>query len=199
MKWFLFSIFLISFNSSAQKRIINDFKTLINESKKLDTQILFNGYYNEEEEVLGSLHHFAVNKYNTLPIFFFKNGLICYDYFVAYDSSDLRKDLFSPRILKKKQWLMNWGTYKIEGNQIKAIIILMYWDAFIWEPEATYFAGTIQDQNTIINWHPVPPYPKIKHGGGKLRMINTTLKFKLFEYKKLIDSNKAWVNKYRDE
>ena len=198
MKYLLIILTFFPVVVNAQNNYFDDFKKLLNEPKILDTQIYFNGFYNEECADSDAITDRSVDSLYLHPLFFFKNGLISYDHYSAYNSAHFKKDITNPKMLKKRQFVMNWGTYKIEGNEIKAIIVMMYWDVFVWEPEATYFSGTIVNKNSIVNWHPVPPFPEIKHGGIGLRTGTSKFYFKPFEDKRLIDSNKVWVNKYRN-
>ena len=99
----------------------------------------------------------------------------------------------------------NWGTFELTNDSIKAIIYCQFSRKAV-ETKCylpCYFSGIIKDDETIIDWHMVQPYPKIiletniNRFGSFIKP--SILKFKVAggKTKFNIDSNAVWVNQYR--
>ena len=132
------------------------------------------------------------------PLFFFNNG-VCGggDYFLIQNPENY------PGIYEKKGYYLEWGSYEICGDTIKAMSFNNYSDYWP-EFRIAYFTGIIQNTNTIINWHEVQPYHRRHRPSNphdlfldNLEKIPQTLTFLPCPGKSKIDSAKPWINKYR--
>lgn len=133
------------------------------------------------------------------PTTFFKNGLVYYDFADASDSVGYNTWVKKYFAIQKG----GWGTYSIVDDTIKAIVYVPYYDAFAHYIQ-TNFQGIIKDKNTILNWHVVKPYPKLKknlfEGFQYLLNRHYDLYLKRLSIRPVMDSiaEKAWINKYRN-
>ena len=89
-------------------------------------------------------------------------------------------------------------TYEIKNDTINAIIISNYSNAnsmLFSNFRPVHFRGITKDKNTVIDWHPLNPFLKAKN---PLDSQPVVLVFRPLIEKQFIDSNKAWINKYRN-
>lgn len=172
-------------------RATSNFKLMLNNSVNLNiTEINLEGAYHEKNE-----EGYILQK----PIYFFKNGLLFYEFGNVPDSAI--NDKWMRKYLREKT---EWGTYNIIGDTINACIYFKYLGGAA-SFRLTYFQGIIKDKETITQWHVVEPYPKMEKYLRKdydfLFTKNTDLYFKPLSMKPFIDSvsEKAWILKYRNK
>jgi hypothetical protein len=213
MKILVFALFIMLiactsyFAPPPPKKPDLNFTKMLNKSKSFEnTQIRFNGFYNNETEFLENLNSTEKSKLNsqnnyfaTSPIIFFKNGLIYFSH--ASYTGELRNIPSAITMYGER----NWGTFELTNDSIKAIIYCQFSRKAV-ETKCylpCYFSGIIKDDETIIDWHMVQPYPKIiletniNRFGSFIKP--SILKFKVAggKTKFNIDSNAVWVNQYR--
>jgi hypothetical protein len=97
-----------------------------------------------------------------------------------------------------------WGTFNLSGDTIKAklLILINRSNAQIYERRLCSYVGVLKGFDTILNWHmeePITNYDKKFNPGVEgFCKLNKTLIFKKFPAKLMVDSNKVWLNKYRN-
>jgi hypothetical protein len=185
----------------------NDFLSLIRSNRVMSSDKLqFQGIYGSlEKTFLKSNSNIAQGDslyvYSNELIIFFKNGLIAFNDWVSVDSLKLRESLKERNT--KKVDIAPWGVYTIVRDTIKAIIYVDYPKDGIQTSVRVYnyFEGIIKDENTILNWHLVPPYPseKLRYDRWILGSYKKKrdLYFKPFPVQELLGTRNAWINKYR--
>lgn len=204
---FLFFIFFCScsnyFYPPLKENI--DFMRIINTSNAKDsTNLLFNGYYNNETDIKNYIVNNGSIEQKSIPIasrplFFFKNGL------VHFSLTYYHNEITSIPSAINKYGERNWGTYEVIGDTIKAVIYCQFNNKsnglYCYMP--CYFSGLLSNREVIENWRMVSPIPDIVVDANKYR-LNTfqkpsTLRFKHAGGKNKfnIDSNAVWINQFR--
>lgn len=137
-----------------------------------------------------------------LPIYFFKNGIILIVDVQEYSQkTSLNVTLGNKDLYDRRHVLFYWGTYNISNDTINVLVYQHYDPTFPLPSEKTIltrYRGIIKDSSTIIDWHTIRPYPNGVPDFTQFKTTPRTLTFVPFKEKSLIDSDKAWVNKYRD-
>jgi hypothetical protein len=153
----------------------------------------------------GNPTRFIDTPYLVNPIFFFSDGLVLYSEGTSPDSTSFNSWLSK---YGQQKWSANrWGVFEIKHDTINAEIYTEYFDGTIkrLQLKISHFEGTIKNKDTLSQWHMIPPYPKISLADGLNQQIFEYLKsprdlyFKSVPTKALIDSSKAWINKFRSK
>ena len=189
------------------------FTTLINEKRLItNDKINFNGAYHKIEKEdynhgtdyeNGKPTRYVDTPYLGSPVFFFKNGIVGFEYALILDSSYFLQGL-KKYGTGEKAYAYKWGVYQIKDDTIKAIIYITYLGRFLHGTTQllqSNFEGHLQNKDTIIGWHLVPPYPplamSINENYFKFLSTSRNLYFKKVPIEGLIDPDKVWINKYR--
>lgn len=180
-----------------------DFRHVLNKPKTLQQQLEWNGYfdYGTNSRYHSKIAYWQHNEdKDTLvcenPVFFFKNGLAVMTSINFYGMNAFRGTISSPAILNKYRSSFEWGTFEVNNDTINAFFFHNYSEAtskLFSNFGVTRYMGFIKNKDTITNWMPVPPYKYI----NGIYTLPEVLFFRQFNEKTLIDSSKAWVNRYR--
>ncbi|MBP6456239.1 MAG: hypothetical protein KA275_05860 [Chitinophagaceae bacterium] len=169
-----------------------------NESDLLRYDGIYNLYHISKEDdslsILNRSKYFALS-----PMVFYKNNKVIKIFFSHYYKSEL--ETYIPEFIKSGYY--NYGNFKIKGYKLN--IEMDYHHSINGMQERlfrTYFEGDIKNNDTIINFRMVPPYPSIFYKKvGQLCNENfeyelspKMLVFKKFPAKTLIDSTKIQLN-----
>jgi hypothetical protein len=121
------------------------FKKILNSSNNnIISKLNFEGAYSDDNYSLGR------------PVYFFRNGLIFYDGISGSNISEYEEWLQKYLVQKT-----TWGTYEIKGDTIKASIYYNFATPIVNDRIAN-FEGIIKNTDTILQWHLVEPYPKLR-------------------------------------
>ena len=194
----------------ATEKASDSFLLMLSSKKLIDNRLNFEGGYqniNKENYNLPTDYKNGIpTRYVEIPytdnaLFFFENGLICYNRGLSLDSVGFRSWMLE--FGEEKGTLDNWGTYEIKGDTINAIIYISYRaKSRIKSVQLlqSNFQGIIKNSDTIMQWHLVPPFQKTAEefhmNKGFLAYLKTPkdLYFKSIPIKSLVDPSKAWIN-----
>lgn len=188
-------IFLLALISCHIDKPTGNFKRILNSSHNIKSQKLnFGGVYHNNSED---------NYYLERPIYFFSNGLFYYDNGSVTDSAGLAGiSVWIDKYLQQKK--AGWGAYEIIGDTIKGSVYYNFSTPVV-NYRLANFEGIIKNKDTILQWHLVEPYPKLKKYPREefdfLFKDQKDFYFKPLPIKQTMDSisKKAWILKYRDK
>lgn len=170
---------------------------------KPNAELRFDGLYNNETAFAMGNHHDVdfntyVEKNVSSAIFFFSNGII-----LASGNGYLGDFIkaFSDGRMYAKETGDNWGVYHTQSDTVFAVLPILYENKWYprWSHYLTYYRGIIKNDSTIEDWKVVAPYPQIWHFEFQISFQSSTLRFKKFEEKTMIDSNHAWINNLKKQ
>ena len=194
MRIALVFIFSILFNNIcfSQENKIKKFKSILNDFKVPINEVSFSGYYINYsiQEKMEYEQPYNDSIECVEPIFFFQNGLLAFCTGIISGKGDELNTLITnhQKNLYRNHFFA-WGTYRVLGSELEAVIFIPdYYGRKI----LTNYTGTILNDSNIIDWHDVFPNSNII-----VKTESSELKFVRFDQKSLIDSSKAWVNKFR--
>lgn len=134
---------------------------------------------------------------SSIHIFFNDNNVMLCNLGIS-DTDSTNFEYITQRILLKNFYGISWGKFKIENNLIK---VHFYYQFFVCGLKMkyfeTYFEGIIRDENTIVNWRMVAPYPNVNkrlNENFEYLKMSKILKFVSQKGVKSIHSDKAWIN-----
>ena len=212
---FILATMLVIFNScSYTQKASRDFLETLNTTKQSVNKLNFDGYYSNEKGIdhylkeyeNGKEVRFKLGRYFKFPLIFFSNGFVKIE---QYDKSFIEPIFYTNTKISESYYkefpVGNWGTYKIIGDTLEAIIYLNYMGKSFRRNQLleTHFKGVLKNNDTIFQWKMIPPMPKIDTAfeyvnKDSVRYLITPkdLFFTSIPETKSIDPNKAWINKY---
>ncbi len=170
--------------------------------------LYLNGVYSmtdcEDTHIMDSLNNLNKNGFID-PLVFYGNGVYTQFGYRSNYSTDKYKEFFINGLAT--EYPKKWGVQSITDSLLKTTI---HWVFVGRGGSFSYsylcnFEGIIEN-NKIINWHLVEPYPKLsrlEHSfvyNQKLLLYLKTSKeytFRPFPEKKSVDSNAVWIMKYK--
>ena len=141
--------------------------------------------------------------YVFMPLYFFENNMIAYD-FTAMTSFSLFYDRASLS-QREDMHLRHWGVYEVKGDTLKATIYLMLKSVRNFQGLTRMrcsFTGIIQNKDTIKDFKMISPFPetRLSENDNIYRLKKPRdIYFKPFPVKKLVDPEKAWINKFKEK
>jgi hypothetical protein len=216
MKYFI-KLFCLSFLLSSCFRVYidkpNEINTLFKNILPVNGRVNFEGIFQKNyEDIIAERSELKYKDslrtpFLYKPIIFFNSGIISMSSGYIGNDSLLyyNMDKFG---YKKKDFGFDWGTFTISGDTINATVyttyeaipnILMYGGI---KKLQSHFQGVLRNSDNIINWHMVPPYPKVLNRADQINEILESQKpinliFRKIKIDGLIDPSKAWINKYK--
>jgi hypothetical protein len=179
------------YKEKPNKKLISLLK---NQHQKSGNRMKFDGVYHKVEDpssYVDDTH--LIGK----PILFFENGLMTYDFKTNLDSVWYIKFMTS-----NYSYNANWGVYEILGDTIRSTIYCTLMGNAFHRTQLLQcnFEGVIKNQDTILGWRMITPYPK-KLNEHEFRMLTTPrdLYFKSVPIKQLINPEMAWINEFKNE
>ena len=158
------------------------------------------GFFMEANKFKNTYKIDESNIFKTSRFLFFGNGLCYYCNLgiVNTDSSNYKN--ICNKIVLKSFYGASWGKFKLFGDTIKAHFRFQFFAGGLrMKYYDVHFQGTIRGCDTIENWKMSPPYPKPNRNLNEQfdsLLLSKTLIFVPHNAKKLIDSNKVWINQY---
>jgi hypothetical protein len=195
----IFILVIVACSSNKNPIASADFIQMINSNPSLeDKPKLFNGLFCLPKESNAKTKYFVSN-----PIIFYKNGLIFWQNVLILDSSFYTAEL--PKRANDKFGERNWGTFKLSGDTIHAVMFIQYCKdrAQTYKYYTCYYQGIVDSNNDLTQWKMISPLPKLDPKFNlDVNVYETkprTFYFKHFPAKALVDSNNVWVNDYRNK
>ncbi|MEI8278545.1 MAG: hypothetical protein WCG87_02210 [Bacteroidota bacterium] len=172
---------------------------------KCNDKVRLDGYYNDKTFFESNYHkqgEFDTYKeiFQVHPVCFFQNGIIMTSNFI--DSISKTVDYYKHEVAFAERNIGNfWGIYHTKSDTIYAIVLYRFMNnkSPRWYNDLVYYRGVIKDDSTIVDWKVVAPIPKVWNFEKQITLKPSTLLFKRFDEKRTIDSNRAWVNKFRKQ
>jgi hypothetical protein len=138
------------------------------------------------------------------PVFFTKKGIVLSRLnLTILKATDFEIDS------SKAQYKNNtggWGIYQIKNDTIKATIYIDFMSGGAYARNQFYecnYQGVLKNQDTLLNWHMVEPYPNInKTIPGNLDYFDflkqpVDLFIKKVDVNSFIDPSISWIYKYK--
>jgi hypothetical protein len=152
------------------------------------------------------LHSDTIYKpYLEHPIYFFEGNIIFFD-----NGSITGEESQIGRVLKEPKQFYNddgWGVFEVKGDTIMAKIFNYFWGkGSIGNTNSRFecnYMGILKNNDTILNWRMIPPYPSINMKFTDNILLLESLKlgrnkyFKEVTFLSNIDPSKAWIDKYK--
>jgi hypothetical protein len=145
---------------------------------------------------------FVTHPFLHAPWFFFENGTVLFQEYIAIDS------MMYVKILQSKPYgrfsFNNWGVYTVSHDTVRAIVYIIYEHDSSLKPRQllmSYFQGIARSNGTIEDWHMIEPLPEkatASHLNESLLDKLTepsTLHFKDVPIGNWIDPKLAWIHK----
>jgi hypothetical protein len=184
---------------------------LNNKEQAINNQLLFGGAYYRISE--NNYHHpveykegkpvrFVDTPWLEYPLFFFSNGLVLYVEGLSPDS--LQFDQWLSKYALEKWSLNYWGTYKVTGDVVDALIYMGYTGnpGRRRQLRETRFRGLLRD-DSLLQWQMLPPYPAVAVNNDMNRDLFNYLRlpknlgFKQVAVANRVDTQRAWINEWR--
>lgn len=189
-------------NSSKIPKASPEFFSLLNKEKNFsNTKVKLNGYYSLDPAPKGNPKISGPLS----PVIFYGNGVIYHE-----QSNFMNEKNLSVYLTNKGLENISWneqGTFDISHDTIYAILFCRYNknNANIYTRELAFFRGIVRG-DSILNWKMMKPYPpapyKYPDFNEKIIERDTTPKtlyYHHFPSKTVLDSNKLYVNEYRNK
>jgi hypothetical protein len=192
--------FVESLNSKKDTTVVNVL------SHRVFHHIEKESYHYPVDYVNGKPTRYVDTPYLEQPVFFFENKICLFE---ASTTTLESKDLYLLDEKSKNYYYgkSGWGVYDIDKDTVKAIIYIDFWGGrFFTGLRQRYlcnFQGIIKNNDTILQWRLIPPFPpinmKISYNVNYIKYLKKPLDlyYKNVPAEKIINPSKAWINKYK--